>query len=139
MVTLTEQVLGLPLSLKRELYALLADSLAKAKEQPAPARDGSRLGILFSLMGDALGEPVHRKSRIARYVTARTFIAYELLEEGYTTTEVGKMMGKDHATIVYLRGKMLNYFNLPLVFDEELALWKRFKQKIEDYDKTFDN
>lgn len=69
------------------------------------------------------------ESRTRPIVTARTFVAYRLLMEGFTEHAVGAILGNDHATINHYRRKAVTMLTAP-GYDAERELWKKFNQAI---------
>ena len=86
------------------------------------------MGAMASLQGK---QTISLTSRDMEDVWARTFMAYQMLNEGYTTTEIGEQMQKDHATIIYLRKKMQDVFELPWAYRDILEQWNEFQKRIQ--------
>jgi len=84
-------------------------------------------------MEEILGEPIPVKSREVRFVWARTMVAYQLTQEGYTTEEAGRMMGKTHSDIIHLRNKMQDALDYSYAYKDIIDIWKQF-QKLIDHD-----
>jgi hypothetical protein len=59
-------------------------------------------------------------------------VAFQMCKEGYSTTEVGRQMMKDHSTIIHLRNKMQDVFELPQMYGDILEIWNRFQKQIQD-------
>lgn len=62
-------------------------------------------------------------------VTARAFIAYRLLLEGFTEHAVGAVLGWDHATINHYRRKAATMLSAP-GYTAERELWHKFNETI---------
>lgn len=60
----------------------------------------------------------------------RVFLAYRLSEEGYGLSEIGRAMGRNHSTISHLIKRFRDMLLLPIVYKEEIALYKRFEGMI---------
>lgn len=69
------------------------------------------------------------ESRGRQVVTARTFVSYRLLMEGFTEHAVGAILGNDHSTIHYYRKKAVAMLTAP-GYDTERELWKSFNDAI---------
>lgn len=91
-----------------------------------------RGAVLKALMEEVIGEEIPMKCRKARFVWARTMIAFELTNEGYTLEQVGTALDRDHSTIVHLRDKMASALSLPEVYKCEIDIWNKFRKKITD-------
>jgi len=50
-------------------------------------------------------EDVIGKSRFKKLVAVRQLCVFRLREEGYSTTEIGRIMNRDHSTIVHALNK----------------------------------
>lgn len=128
-MTLTEQCLSLPYEDRLHLFAELKDSLIN--EHPRSA-EMSRGDYLLCVMADIIGEPVQMESRHPRYVWARIMVAYQLFKEGYTTTETGKMLGKNHTTIIHMRTRMEDALMYDYAYQDIIHIWKQFKAKLQN-------
>ena len=70
------------------------------------------------------------ESRRREVVTARAFIAYRLLMEGFAEHSIGAVLGWDHSTINHYRKKAAAMLSAP-GYDDERTLWMKFNQEIE--------
>lgn len=131
MITLREMCLGLPYKERLNLCSDLQESIVRER------RDGrnpnsSRGEILLGYMAEIVGEPIPVKSRESRFVWARTMVAYQLTQEGFTTGEAGRMIGKDHSTITFLKQKMQDALEYAYAFQDIIDIWKQFQNKLQD-------
>jgi len=56
------------------------------------------------------------RRRIRRYSDARTVVCYMLHTNlGLSTTEVGKMLNRTHATVIYLNRKAADWLRKPIL------------------------
>lgn len=129
-ITLKQRCLEMPYRYRLNLCAALQESILQER------MDGkkpvcSRGDILLEMMGEILGEPVDLKSRDARFVWARTMVTYQLLQEGFSTMEAGRMIGKDHSTVINMRMRMQDALDLPQAYKDIINIWKQFKEKID--------
>ena len=130
-ITLEQRCLEMPYRYRVNLCAALQESILQER------MDGkkpvcSRGEILLEMMGEILGEPVDLKSRDARFVWARTMVTYQLLQEGFSTTEAGRMIGKDHSTAINMRRRMQDALDLPQAYKYIIDIWKQFQNKIDN-------
>jgi hypothetical protein len=95
-------------------------------------QNASRGAKLLDLMGQILGEPVKLKSRESRYVWARAMVAYQMIQEGYSTFEVGKVLDKDHSSVIYLRNRMSDALAYEYAYQDIVDIWKRYQTLIKD-------
>ena len=131
---LKDYCLNLPLQSRMRLCELLQESIkAELPETkvfvPKVANRGEQL---LGFMADILGEPVDRHSHKARFAWARTMIAYQLIQEGYSTIDAGQQIGKDHATITNSNHRMRAALTFPGQYADVIDIWKQFQNKIQD-------
>ncbi len=56
------------------------------------------------------------RRRIRRYVDARAVVCYLLcFTQGYSTTEVGKVINRDHSSVVYFNKKTTDWLRMPFL------------------------
>lgn len=60
----------------------------------------------------------------------RSFVAYKLHNEGYSCTEIGKIMKRDHSTITNLVHRMRDMLSLPNAYKWEVQQFKRFEEML---------
>lgn len=130
-ITLEQRCLEMPYRYRLNLCAALQESILQER------MDGkkpvcNRGDILLEMMGEILGEPVDLKSRDARFVWARTMVTYQLLQEGFSITEAGRMIGKDHSTVINMRMRMQDALDLPQAYKDIINIWKQFQNKIDN-------
>lgn len=63
-------------------------------------------------------------------VMMRRFIAYKLREDGYTFSQISRVMGKNHSTIIHLVKQMKDYFSLPQAYKEDIKKYLMFHSTI---------
>ena len=124
-MTLTDKILGLPYQDRLSIYQALKQSLRRPV-------DSNRGNVLLGYMEEILGEPIKLKSGLSRFVWARTMVAYQLTQERFSTLEIGRMLGKDHTTIIYMRDKMQDALSLPQAYRDILPIWNEFKKRIDN-------
>lgn len=61
----------------------------------------------------------------------RSFVAYKLHNEGYSCTEIGKIMKRDHSTITNLVHRMRDMLSLPNAYKSEVQQFKRFEEMLK--------
>ena len=110
---------------RRELanYLLLRDSGRKPL-------NAERCKTLLGYMSRIYGREILPNCRDAWCVWSRTFVAYQMLIEGYSVSEIGRQMNKDHTTIIHLRKKMEDVFDLPQAYQDILPIWEQFQKRI---------
>ena len=58
----------------------------------------------------------------------RQFVAYRLHSEGYSYSEIGKMLKRDHSTVTNLVHRMRDMLSLPVMYRQEVQQFKRFEE-----------
>lgn len=131
MMSLADRCLELPYRERLSLCQALKDSILKEKNDP-DHNHPNRGEFLLKKMEEILGEKIPVKSRESRYVWARAMVAYQLTQEGFTTMEVGRMIGKDHSTIIYLRDRMRDALSFRQAYWDIVKIWETFQKKINN-------
>lgn len=122
---------SLPLRDKVELREYLTDLITESKLMAQ--RSPERCGELFIVMADVLDvAQISYISRIPMYVWARTMVAYQMMREGYSLTEIARQMGKTHATVLHMRNKMMDVLHVPEAYRDILPLWDKFSKRMID-------
>lgn len=121
---------GLTLQDMVELRECLTDMINSANRvSKSPLRCSILLGDMAKVMGR---ESIGYFSREAGEVWARTMVAFQMRKEGYTTTEIGRQMEKDHSTITHLKNEMRDALSLPQAYGDIIEIWNRFQKQIQD-------
>lgn len=135
---IVDYCLALPYSKRVQLMAALKDSIledaAKPERRNPKILPRDRGEALLSAMGKAIGEPVNLNTRRPLHAWAKAMVAYQLLEEGYTTKDAALQIGKDHSTLSYMRNKMRFALDHPYAYEDVIYIWKRFKKQIDETD-----
>ena len=63
-------------------------------------------------------------------VWARTMVAYQMILEGYTCSEVGRQLMKDHSTITHLKKKMMDALSVPMAYQDIIPIWNEFQKRV---------
>ena len=69
-------------------------------------------------------------SRERENTQIRQFVAYRLHNEGYSYSEIGKIMKRDHSTITNLVHRMRDMLSLPNAYKWEVQQYKRFEEML---------
>lgn len=64
----------------------------------------------------------------------RSFVAYKLHSDGYSFSEIGKMLKRDHSTIAHLVYRMRDMLSVPGAYKWELQQFKRFEELCKKQD-----
>ena len=59
----------------------------------------------------------------------RKMVAHRLIDEGYGCSEIGRAMGKHHATVLHLNRCMVDMLSLPACYKPELCMYREFEAR----------
>lgn len=83
-----------------------------------------------SVLCGILGRDVRERSRERQLVWARNMVFYQLVQDGFSQSEIGGYMGYDHATVFHGKEQMKNMLKFPGMYVEEMAIWNKFQKSI---------
>lgn len=69
-------------------------------------------------------------SRERENTLIRQFVAYKMHGDGYSYSEIGKMMKRNHSTITNLVHRMRDMLSLPNAYKWEVQQYKRFEEML---------
>lgn len=69
-------------------------------------------------------------SRERENTQIRQFVAYRLHNEGYSYSEIGKMLKRDHSTVTNLVHRVRDMLSVPYAYREEVALYQEFEKLV---------
>ena len=72
------------------------------------------------------------KERTFEHTVLRCMVACKLKEEGYSLTNISKVMGYDHSTVIFYFKKKADFFALPLMYEREVRWFKAFDEALKD-------
>lgn len=73
-------------------------------------------------------------SRDATSVLLRTISVWRMMDEGYSYTDIGRAMGKDHSTVSYYARMRKDAVSLPMAFREHLTMYGKLVLALNDND-----
>ncbi len=130
---MNEQITELCLSLTREQRERLVRILTNANKQEAEkAESAERFRILLDVAEEMFGEEILTKLRNYHRVTARQFIAYQMKQEGYSYSAIGRLLGRSHSTVIRMCAMMDDVFRFR--FQPEMKLWNQYQMKLKRYE-----
>ena len=88
---------------------------------------------LISKAEKATGCKATRKRTYDSMIT-RSFVSYRLWKEGMTYMEIGRLTGKDHATIINQVRKIADMTRLPKMYARELEMYANFENSLTNGD-----
>lgn len=69
-------------------------------------------------------------SRERENILIRSFVAYKLHEEGYSYSEIGKMLKRDHSTVTNLVHRVRDMLSIPYAYKTEVSKYKEFEKLV---------
>lgn len=96
-------------------------------ENECPPTIGERFPFVLSCAEIAVGRKVG-KERCEDNTLIRSFVSYQLREEGFGYCEIGRMLGRDHSTVIHLYNKMSNILSVPNAYRNEIERYKEFRR-----------
>ena len=69
-------------------------------------------------------------SRERENILIRSFVAYKLHEEGYSYSEIGKMLKRDHSTVTNLVHRVRDMLSLPNAYKWDVQQFRRFEEML---------
>ena len=70
------------------------------------------------------------ESREKENTLIRCFVAYKLHNSGYSYSEIGKVMKRDHSTITHLAHRMRDMLSIPHAYKAEVSMYKEFEKMV---------
>lgn len=129
------QILQLSPCEKRRFIDRISKSCHE-KERGKISKRAERGQELIDMVCDIIGIDSIPDNRESMSVLARSLVAYQMYLEGFTTTYIGKIINRDHSTITALKKRVINMFEMPNFYPQEMVVWKEFKTRIENETDT---
>ena len=74
----------------------------------------------------------NRKERTFELTVLRCMVANKLREEGYTISDIGRVMRYDHSTVSFYLSKKADFFALPLMYEREVRWFNAFDAALKN-------
>ena len=102
-------------------------------EKPEPS-DDTRFELLYYIATEMFGKGILTSSRNYELTLGRRFIAYQMVQEGYSYSAVGRYLVRHHASIMHMCRMMEDV--LRFQFKPEMSYWIKFQKLLKENDKT---
>lgn len=79
-----------------------------------------------------IGRKLNEKSRSREDVAGRMCVAIQLMRDGFSTPEVGKMIKRDHATVLHYKKCMEKCKAFPRSFRYECYILDEFEKQLNN-------
>ena len=91
-----------------------------------PPSVGERYQAVLRAAERASGRKI-TNARSKENTALRAFIAHRLRSEGYSYSEIGRMLHRDHSTVMHLCGVMRDMMSVPNAYRREMEIYKEFE------------
>ena len=126
-----DSIKALPMGAKKDLaYKVIREIDRIEKLEGAAQRFATLLAIAESVTG-LRNDP---KRRDSQSVLLRTIIVWRMIDEGYSYSDIGRAMGKDHSTVSYYARMRKDAVAIPMAFREHLTMYGKLVLALNDND-----
>lgn len=121
-------LLPFPVEYVQELATILAALRVDFDDSERKQPIGIRARAVIQAAQEAVGKKM-AKTRRAEDVLIRMFASDRLRREGYSYEEIGRVLGRDHATIIHYVGKkMSDILALPNIYRDEIKMYNKMNE-----------
>ena len=89
--------------------------------------------VLFTAIR-VTGLPYITGSRDAKTVLIREIAVWRMMDEGYSISDIGRAMGKDHSTVSYYARMRKDAVAIPMAFREHLTMYGKLVLALNEND-----
>ena len=126
-----DSIKALPMGAKKDLaYKVIREIDRIEKLEGAAQRFATLLAIAESVTG-LRNDP---KRRDSQSVLLRTIIVWRMIDEGYSYTDIGRTMGKDHSTVSYYARMRKDAVAIPMAFRVYLTTYGKLVLALNEND-----
>lgn len=100
------------------------------EEYPLGRNIDDRAPEWLSAMNRVIGEDVRVSSRKKNVLWGRNFLAYKAKIEGLTLSQIGRLIGRDHATGLFASRRGEDAINNPQMYSDVMGIWDRFQKML---------
>lgn len=116
-------------SMDEEYYSEVIRQFRVKYKTLSACRD--RYKEILPIAENIVGEK-NRKERTFELTVLRCMVANKLHEEGYTISDIGRVMRYDHSTVSFYLSKKADFFSLPLMYEREVRWFKAFDEALKN-------
>ena len=109
----------------RDYYKGILRSLREKYNRPSPIAE--RYAEVLPAAEEAVGVKLNPR-RDTLTTTVRSFVAYQLHKEGYSYTDIARMMGLNHSSVIHLVERKENALSVPGAYKSETEMFNRFNE-----------
>lgn len=93
-----------------------------------------RYQLLLSKAEEAVGRKL-TSERSSDNTLIRSFVAYQMRKDGYSNSEIGRKMGRDHSSVTHLVRKFNDMLSVPAAYASEMEMFRDFEESIVNPDQ----
>lgn len=82
-------------------------------------------------MNSVLNIDIRDNCRDREHTWGRSFVIWQMWQDGFSEPMIGKVIDRDHSTINYCKLKVKAAFEMPSFYKAELGIWNLFKEAIQ--------
>lgn len=114
---------------KQRLIEILQDSL-----RPERTID-KRFNVLLDIATELCGTGITARTHEQYSSLGRNMIAYQLRQEGYSLIRIGKMLGRNHSSVLAMERRMKDVLAFPHIMPHENEIWNEFQKRLKEHDE----
>lgn len=124
-----ENIMKLTPSLRSDLLGWLRAEVRREAMASEVLNEAGKKAL--DTMAGIIGGPVLLMSRQRLYMYARAVVAVWLVEQGWSLTNVGKVLKKNHSTVSAILRNARDYEALPVIYFEYIDMKKNFYERMK--------
>jgi len=129
--TLYTEVIALPPTEQRRLLSMLQEyGILHASTDYRPDIRG-RYNALRDTVADIAGlDGIENRCKSRTYASARFIVMYQLRREGYSLSEIARVMQRHHASVIHGLEIVENMFLVPNAYPYERGIWAELQKRL---------
>ena len=126
-----DSIKALPMGAKKDLAYKVIREIDRIEKLEGAAQ---RFATLLAIAESVTGKQYTTGSRDATSVLLRTISVWRMMDEGYSISDIGRAMGKDHSTVSYYARMRKDAVAIPMAFREHLTMYGKLVLALNDND-----
>lgn len=126
-----DSIKALPMGAKKDLAYKVIREIDRIEKMEGVTQRWDT--VLFTAIR-VTGLPYITGSRDAQTVLVREIAAWRMMDEGYSISDIGRAMGKDHSTVSYYARMRKDAVAIPMAFREHLTMYGKLVLALNDND-----
>lgn len=103
----------------------------KCERQFGPnAEGGSEAETCIKVMNGIIGLDIRTMNRSTLVRWGRYFLMYKLRRDGYTLNRIGKLLDRDHTTVMHGLKCAYHAIDNPRAYPDVIPIWNSFSEKL---------